>query len=144
MLTYRRLPALGLGVGEAMYGIWRKQFQGQLHSFVDGEAVLAQEGGFAFGAGSLKLVYLQPPQGVEVGEALWRECDRILAADGILLLRDPAFATAGANTGERLQRISAMCRFLAADAVRYRSRVVGHDAIALQVLRRCKVDQCVS
>src|SRR5690606_17513149 len=42
MLTYRRLPALGLGVGEAMHGIWRKQFQGQLHGFADGEALRAR------------------------------------------------------------------------------------------------------
>lgn len=142
MLTYRRLPALGLGVGEAMQGIWRKQFQGQLHDFVDGEALRAQEGRFSFRDGSLKLIYLQTPPGADVSKELWRECDRILAADGMLLLRDPEFAVTGA--AGVLARIHPMFRSHAAESVRYRSRVVGHDSVALQVLRRCEVDQCVS
>ena len=87
-------------------------------------------------------MYLQTPPGAAVSEELWRECDRILAADGILLLRDPELAVAGASG--LLSRIRPLARFHTAEAVRYRSRVVGHDAIALQVLRRCEVDQCVS
>src|SRR5690606_2827271 len=48
MLTYRRLPALGIGVGKPMGPIWKAQFQGQLHGGDAMHSLLERDGRLAF------------------------------------------------------------------------------------------------
>jgi glycosyltransferase involved in cell wall biosynthesis len=145
MLTYRRLPALGVGIGRSMDPIWKAQFQGQLH---DGEAmcsILESEGKLTFNNGSIRVVYFAPVDaGASVDDRLLRECDRILSEDGIMLLRDEALASMDLSSPQLLDRISKHCRFHSVDEIRYRSRVLGYDSVPLHVFRRAGAEQCVS
>ena len=139
MLTYRRLPALGINVGTAMETIWRQQFQGQMHSVSECRRIVAEHGRLDFREGSLKLVYLD--EVLESGDAdapLLREVDRLLSRDGILLLR-----LAGGDR-RNLAMVTEACGLHEIQPVRFSSRVLRYDSHPLYIGRRAEVAQCVS
>jgi glycosyltransferase involved in cell wall biosynthesis len=139
MLTYRRLPALGVGVGPAMEAIWRHQFQGQLHAPAAFAAQLRAQGKLDFRPGSLKFVYLDGVlDGGEGDAAALREVDRVLARDGLLLVRWPGASAA------QVEAMAGACALHGIEPVRFSSRVVRYDALPLLVGRRSEAAQCVS
>ena len=145
MLTYRRLPALGVGVEEPMGAIWKTQFQGQLHGGDAMRALLERDGKLAFNKGSIRVVYLATVDDDTSSDGrLLRECDRVLSEDGIMLLRDEALARMDLSSPRLLERISKHCRFQSVEEIRYRSRVLDYDAVPLYVFRRNGIEQCVS
>lgn len=127
-----------------MHEIWRKQFQGQIHDLAEARDLLSQKGRFAFRDGSLKLVYLQLPQSIRVGASIWRECDRILAEDGLLLLHGEAYTSVEDADAALRRETSGLFSFASTTVMRYRSRVVGHDTVPFVVIRRCEAERCVS
>jgi hypothetical protein len=139
MLTYRRLPALGVGVGPAMEAIWRHQFQGQLHSPEALRERLRTQGKLDFRPGSLKFAYLDGVlDGGEGDAAVLRELDRVLAPDAMLLLR-----WRGASAAQVAEAARA-CALHAIEPVRFSSRVLRYDSLPLLVGRRSEAAQCVS
>ncbi len=138
MLTYRRLPALGINVGVAMMAIWRQQFQGGIHSAVEFRRHLKQHGSLNFSTGALKLVYLDNALDGGDDALVLQEVDRLLAADGIMLMR------VGSGDRGQLAAIAAMCRLHDIEPVRFSSRVVRYDTHSLYIGRRTGVAQCVS
>ena len=139
MLTYRRLPALGVGVGAAMEAIWRHQFQGQVHSPESLRALLREKGGLDFRAGSLKFVSLDGVLDGGAGDAaVLKEVDRLLAPDGLLLVR-----WRGA-TAAQLAQLARECRLDSVQSCRFSSGVVRYDPQPLLVGRRSEAALCVS
>ncbi|QDH71035.1 glycosyltransferase [Marilutibacter alkalisoli] len=138
MLTYRRLTALGVNVGDAMTDIWKKQFQGQMMSGAELRSRLAQKGALEFRAGSIKVAYLDDVlDGTDSDGPVLKELDRILASDGILLVRQKhAIDVPGLLKGA--------CGLHSLEQVRFSSRVVRYDSAPLYVGRRIEVAQCVS
>lgn len=138
-LTYRRLPALGVNVGASMQAIWKKQFQGQQHSTTEVRRIVAQHGKLEFQEESLKLVYLDEAlEGGAEDASLLREIDRLLAPDGILLLR-----LAGVDR-QQLAAVSQSCHLHGVQPMRFSSRVLRYDSLPLYIGRRGGVDLCVS
>jgi glycosyltransferase involved in cell wall biosynthesis len=138
MLTYRRLPALGIGVGPAMEGIWRQQFQGKLHS-ASGLQDLLKRGPLDFRPGALKLIYFDGLPADWGGEApVLREVDRLLADDGVLLLRMAGDLRALPD------KAAEACGLRTVESVRYASGVVRYDSQPLFVGRRAETERCVS
>lgn len=90
--TYRRLPGLAIGLGKALDDVWRKQFQGALHSIQSISRLVDAGGCLDHRDGSLKIIY----GGSVVSEAssqtlpkIAREFFRLLApVDGALILQD--------------------------------------------------------
>lgn len=138
MLTYRRLPALGVNVGNAMSGMWRHQFQGGRLSGKSLRDRIEQEGSLEFRPSSMKLVYLNDVlDGSTADVDILREVDRLLAPDGMLIVRAPG------NDVEP-DDILAACELHAWERVRFSSRVVGYDKAPLFVGRRSELALCVS
>jgi glycosyltransferase involved in cell wall biosynthesis len=135
MLTYRRLPALGVNVGEAMQQIWKQQFQGALFTGGELRLRLEQARRLEFKDGSLKLVYLDD---VSSDALLLREVSRVLADDGVLVLR-----SAG-DDRDMEDAVARACRLSAFDSIRFSSRVLRYDSRPLLIGRRLEVEQCVS
>ena len=145
MLTYRRLPGLGIGVGEPMASIWKAQFQGQLHDGEGMRSLLQRDGKLAFNSRSVRVIYFAPADEDASSDGLiLRECDRILSDDGIMLLRDEALARMNLSSSQLLERISKHCRFHDVEVVRYRSSVLAYDTVPLYVFRRTGIEHCVS
>jgi hypothetical protein len=141
VLTYRRLPALGVNVGESMEAIWRQQFQGQLHSWDGLATIVREQGRLTFRSGSLKLAYLQLPSGV-IGPAVLNEVARVLAADAVLLVRLDCPTTVVAK--EYLDAIINLFGLTHIQQARFSSSVVRYDRVPLLVGRRVEVERCVS
>lgn len=138
MLTYRRLPALGVEVGPAMQAIWRHQFQGEMMSAEEIGDRLARQDRLEFNAGSLKLVYLDGVLDGAGAEAILAETDRVLAPDGLLLFTLPR------RCARRAGAVVHACRLHDVEPVRFSSRVVRYDSRPLYVGRRAEVARCVS
>lgn len=87
-LTYRRLPAVGGGVGVAMLPLWQQQFQGGVFSPQEFQDKLDGEGGLGFASRGMKLVYINlAGMRSPVATAGLSESARMLADDGVLVLR---------------------------------------------------------
>lgn len=138
MLTYRRLPALGINVGVAMATIWRQQFRGPMYAADEILSHLKQHGTLHFGKGGLKLAYLDAALNGSDDTLVLREIDRLLARDGVLLMR------LAPDDRDQLATAARVCGLHAIEPVRFSSRVVRYDACPLYVGRRIEAAQCVS
>jgi hypothetical protein len=89
-LTYRRLPALGIGLGAGIAPFWSEQFPGLQTSAAAAGHALASGAALAVPAASCCLVYADLG-GFEDAHlpALLTELARVLRKDGVLLLRAP-------------------------------------------------------
>lgn len=138
MLTYRRLPALGVNVGDAMSTIWRQQFQGEMLSAASLRERLGRDGSLDFKPESLKLVYLNDVlDGGDADKCVLHEVDRLLASDGMFIFRS-ACTELDADT------VSDACRLHGVERARFSSCVVCYDKAPLFVGRRSELAQCVS
>lgn len=132
-LPFRRLPALGVGVGDPLATFWREQFLGELVSLDEFVSRLdAAEG--ATGLDGLKLVYLDVAGlAVRGVHAVLREAGRAIAADGVVLLR---------TTSEGIGVLTEVLRELQAGGlavtarIRFSSEVSRYDSQPLFALQR--------
>jgi glycosyltransferase involved in cell wall biosynthesis len=137
-LTYRRLPALGIDLGDSIQATWQQQFQGQMLSGAEFRNRIEQHGSLDFKRGALKLVYLGNVLEGEADLALLAEVSRLLAADGVLLIR------LDTDDPRQLATVAKACGLRSLEPVRYSSSVVRYDSRPLHVGRRVEVAQCVS
>lgn len=84
ILLYRRLPALGVNVPEALAEFWKQQFQGQSMSGPDFDRRLNEHGQLDFADKRLRVVLLNQP--VETGPTSLREAARLLEPEGTLIV----------------------------------------------------------
>ncbi|MBA2237819.1 MAG: glycosyltransferase [Lysobacter sp.] len=135
-LTYRRLPAFGVGLGAAILPIWRQQFQGGVSSPLEFQEKLAAKAGLGFASRGMKVVYLDlagiRPALVAAGLS---ELVRLLADDGILVLHPGNEADPHA---EQAMQDAAAHGLALRDRVRYTSGVGRYDWRPLLVLSREK------
>jgi glycosyltransferase involved in cell wall biosynthesis len=134
-LTYRRLPALAVGLGEAIAPFWRQQFQGQPFDAATVSTQLASAPQLDVGTGSRALVYADLGDAPDGRVADWlRECARALAPDGLLLLRAPDARARGLEGAIAAQAQSSGLE----DQGRWRraSLVSRYDDAPLRVFRR--------
>jgi glycosyltransferase involved in cell wall biosynthesis len=136
MLTYRRLPALGVDVGPALDAFWRQQFQGEVLTRRHLVELLRSQGRLANGGGRFKFACLRDTLLGDTDDALvMQEVDRLLADDGVLVIQ-------GALSLD--ETFLARWRFGSAEKLRFASPVLRFDARPLYVLRRLEASLCVS
>lgn len=142
-LTYRCLPAVGVGVGEPLATIWRQQFQGGLLTTDEFNAELAAKGRLGFSDRGMKLIY------IDAGElqsrpmqAALSEASRLLADDGVLLIRASGSDGASVNVAIGMPDSETASAFSLSKQVRYTSAVNRYDWRPLLVLERTTA--CVS
>ena len=139
-LTYRRLPALGVGVGEAVLPLWRQQFQGAVLSAQEFQQELAAKRGLSFASRGMRFVYLDlASMESTMAAAGWLEVARLLADDGLLLLHSGA--AVNGQCARALEQAATLGLALR-KRVRYTSIVGQYDWRPLLVLGR--EDACVS
>lgn len=88
ILLYRRLPALGVGMGEGMSEFWTQQFQGKQMNGADFAALMAGTGRTDFADGRLAVVGLCDALGDDINTnyAALSEAARLLQDGGTLLI----------------------------------------------------------
>ncbi|APE45117.1 hypothetical protein BOO69_18125 [Sulfitobacter alexandrii] len=130
-LLYRRLPALGVNVPQAISGFWTQQFQGRQIEAAPLLEILKGTGRTDFADGRLSFVMLNDALGSDpkADELLLREASRLLKPGGSL-------AIAGARESEELTaRLSAL-HFEKAQVRRYASKVSQYDWYPIQFFTR--------
>lgn len=142
-LTYRRLPAVGVGVGEALATIWRQQFQGGLLTTGEFTAELSVNGRLEFGDRGMKLIYIDAEQlQPRSFHAASSEASRLLSDDGVLLVRASSAGGANADVATGMADSNAGGAFSLRRQVRYSSAVSRFDWHPLLVFERAGA--CVS
>lgn len=133
-LTYRRLAALGVGVGVAMLPLWRQQFQGAVLSPQEFQKQIVGKRGLGFASRSMKFVYLDLASvGTSMTAADMSEVARLLADDGILVLHT---GPGGEGHAAQVLEHAAAIRLALRHRVRYTSGVGRYDWRPLLVLGR--------
>ncbi|MDB2407702.1 glycosyltransferase [Jannaschia sp.] len=109
ILLYRRLPALGVGLPDALLPFWKKQFQGTVLTTGAMTDLLARSGRTDFADGRLHLVCLSDALAdPAVAPALLREAARLVGPGGVVMIAgDPdPMRSATALTGAGLMPTS--------------------------------------
>ena len=133
-LTHRRLAALGVGVGAAMVPIWQHQFQGALLDPIEFQERLAAKGGLGFASRGMKFVYLDLDGGGSgMSARAWSEVARLLADDGILVVREGS--DAGGHAAQAREQAAAV-NLVPRQCARYASVVGRYDWRPLLVFER--------
>jgi glycosyltransferase involved in cell wall biosynthesis len=90
VFTYRRLPALALGLGDAMTAFWRQHFTGEPMGAELANARFASGGAPTREPGACMLVHVDLAEARRGDEARWLQAAaQALRADGTLLVRAP-------------------------------------------------------
>ncbi len=140
VLTYRRLPALAIGLGEPLKQFWTRSFQGGYLSGPDSLELLAEQGRFDHADGRLRLIVIRGIDAMDVDERsqLLSESRRLLnPGEGELWLQ-PRYQVAGGES--RLLQFSEIIDqvdrsgFRVVEGVRYSSAVIDFDA---HVILKC-------
>ena len=142
-LTFRQLPATGIGVGHALEAIWREQFQGNLIG-TDTAVPHARACEGLPEDRSLAFVYLNGVlDGSPADAAVLRKIDQALNGQGVCAIRlADTLCKAGASETP-VAPLAADFGF-AIEAVRYSSSVLRYDTSPLYVCRRNGSDEPLS
>lgn len=138
VLTYRKLHAVGVGLGDALLPFWREQFIGETYPAQGFDERLSADGTLPFMASTLHVVYidLQRARGSD-GTAAIGEALRLLRHGGTLVLRGGDHAP-GAVLPVRLEGNG----FCLAGRSLYASAVLRYDSHPLWAWQRSAA--CVS
>lgn len=142
-LTYRRLPAIGINVGSAMEDIWRKQFQGRIFNSEELSMELEQNGKLPFGDGTIRFILANNTLQSDSDEIV-REIARVMATDGVLLVRADDSINGALNEETLRKRMNSYMDVSTIAAHRYSSVVMRYDSVPMFAIRCCEVDKCVS
>jgi glycosyltransferase involved in cell wall biosynthesis len=140
MLTYRRLPALGVNIGPALDKFWRHQFQNDPVTAAALRDEIHRTGRLRFNDRRVKLIGLRGVlDGGPGDDVLMKEITRVIADDGMLIVQ-------GLGDGAPVldDAFRARWGFAGLEPVRYASVVGALDPNRLFVLRRVEADLCVS
>jgi glycosyltransferase involved in cell wall biosynthesis len=133
MLTYRRLPALAIGLGEALLPFWRQQFQGEPIAAAAADERLAAGLQLDVGSGARRVVYADLAAADPARVQAWiREAFRTVAEDGVVLLRMPAALGVDATASA----LAANAGLVDGGAWRRASEVFRFDDVPLRVFLR--------
>lgn len=143
-LVYRRLLALGVGVGQAVEAIWRQQFRGELVPPAELEEVQIHAIAPERLNGRVEVVYIDADAvPVRALPGVLDAASRLLSPQGVMAVR---FGRHHPGAGDEQQVISALKERLGGPEplrVSFRSEVVRYDLRTLWVLRKTDSDQCV-
>lgn len=143
MLTYRRLPAIGVNIGPALDAFWRFQFQIEPMTGTELREEIARAGRLRFNDKRVKLACLRGVlDGSDADAAVMKEIARVLADDALLIVQP--LAKAGTTPAPLPADFAAKWGFVSCEAVRYASVVGAPDPNPLYLLRRVEADLCVS
>lgn len=143
-LVYRRLLALGIGVGPAVDAIWRTQFRGDVvgPGSLGGAALV--DIAPARLDGRVDVVYIDADAvQAQAIDAVLDAALRLLSPQGVLAVR---FGRAHASCAQEEATVARLAAGIGGpDPVRveFRSEVVRYDPRTLWVLRKTDSDQCV-
>lgn len=131
ILLYRRLPALGVNIPQAIEPFWREQFQGRICGSAELLPELAEKGRTDFADARLQLVMLNSALGSDrtAEEHLLTEAARILAPGGTLMI-------AGSGDRARLTARLKELGFAETAVKRYASSVSHYDWLPVLVYTR--------
>lgn len=142
-LTYRRLPAIGFGVGESMKRIWSSQFQGALYNADSLDAAVEKSGRLPYRDGSLRFAYVDAESGLT--DVVAKEIRRVLSRDALVLYRpDRETLTESGGVASSLENVKVAFELDEVESLRYASSVLRYDAVPFVVGRRLESGRCVS
>ena len=142
-LTYRRLAAVGIGVGRAMEAIWREQFDGGVIGAGTIPHARANEL-LAVGQRSLALAYLDGVfDGSAADASTLQYIDQALGAEAICVIRLGDGLSSDAVRDTPIAPLAGDFGF-DIEVVRYSSSVLRYDTQPLYVCRRSGSGTCVS